>query len=68
MIYFYVENFSNLIRLNKNECKVLCVLEDLIFVEYTSDANIQKKLITIYKWLETDKICEIIELKNFEEN
>lgn len=59
---------SNLLRLNKNECKVLCVLEDLIFVEYTSDANIQKKLVTINKWLETDKISEIIELKNFEEN
>jgi len=46
---------------------VICVLEDLILIEYNSDANIQKKMMTFFKWVETDKINEIINLKNFEE-
>jgi hypothetical protein len=56
-----------IIRLNKFDCKVICVLEDLILLEYLSDANIQKKMMTVYKWIETDKINEIVALRNLDE-
>lgn len=54
-------------RSNRFDSKVICVLEDLILLEYLSDANIQKKMMTVYKWIETDKINEIVGLKNLDE-
>ena len=51
----------------KTDCKVVCVLDELILIEYVSDANIQKKPTTVSKWVETDKISEIVFLKNLEE-
>ena len=52
---------------NKSECKIICVLEDLVLIEYNGESNISKKMMTFFKWLETDKINEIISLKNFDE-
>jgi len=43
------------------------VLEDIILLEYLSDANIQKKMMIVYKWIETDKINEIVALRNLDE-
>ena len=43
-------------------------MDEIILVEYISDANIQKKPMTIQKWIETDKVNEIISLQINEEN
>lgn len=39
-------------------------MDELIQIEFTSDANIQKKPTTIQKWIETEKVVEIVNLQN----
>lgn len=39
-------------------------MDEMILVEYISDANLQKKPISIKKWIETERVNEIISLKS----
>jgi len=43
-------------------------MDEIILVEYVTDMNPQKKPITIQKWVETDKISEIVYLNTNEDN
>lgn len=43
-------------------------MDEVILVEYISDANIQKKPITIQKWIETEKVNEIVYLNTINSN
>jgi hypothetical protein len=43
-------------------------MDEILMVEYVSDMNPQKRPITIQKWVETDKITEIVYLNITEDN
>lgn len=61
IIIYFILNYR------KNDSKIICVLDEMVLLEYYSDANLQKKLMLVQKWLETEKITEIVSLDYLDE-